>query len=260
PRLDAVSPPNTAPEALSGWPSRSAVRRNRACRSIASPSSALAAATPAAQAEALLPSPLCSGIAFSSLTCRRGTDCPARAYTASIARTTAFVLSVGSSSAPSPETSTRTTGSPPPGRAVTSTVLYSASASARLSKPGPRFAEDAGTRTRTVVITSPPACTRITRLTAEVIRQRSEVGRERHHLCGFRPEHGVRVFKPMPGYNAHDTLPAHVHLAAFEALLQGCYACRRGGLDKHAFQRREQPPRLKDCLVSYGGDVPVRLV
>src|SRR5579862_311307 len=153
-RVAATSPPTTEAVAFSGCPSTRA----------ATPSGSLdpAAAAAAAARAADEPSPRATGISERTVMARR--SCPAT----SMATRAARWLASASSSAPSPSARTirRRAGS-------TSTSTYRSRARARTSKPGPRFAADAGARARTLLRVPPgPA----TGLSGALVQRQGEAG------------------------------------------------------------------------------------
>ena len=127
---EATRPPTTEAAALSGWPS---IRAATASGSV-EPAAAAAAAARAAEE----PRPRPTGISERTVMARRSV--PATSMATRAARWD------GSSASPAPSPSDRTirrlAGS-------TSTSTYRSRATARVSKPGPRLAEEAGALART---------------------------------------------------------------------------------------------------------------
>ena len=72
--------------------------------------------------------------------------------------------------------------------------MCSASAAANASKPGPRFAEDAGTRTRRAARLHQPE---------HRLLDRGEVRLAGHDRAGL-VQRGLRVLEPVAGEHAHD--------------------------------------------------------
>ena len=143
------SPPSRHGATLSGWPSRSAA----SCNTLASGNAATppatsprASRTPATMAAEDDPRPRPCGIRLTHCSAMPAGWPPSRSKAARMARITRCDSSVGTVCAPSPATSIRTRRSPM-ARATTSSCRSRASPNA--SKPGPRLALVAGTRTST---------------------------------------------------------------------------------------------------------------
>src|SRR5207302_1351283 len=117
-----------------------------------------------------------------------------------------------------------------------------ASAAAMLSKPGPRFAEDAGTRT-----------TRL-RITKHRFLDAPDLNRARDHAAVVVGDRGLGVLQPPPREHADDLL------GPFGAVLeQARDGGRRGGLAEHAFFGGQEAERGEDLTVADGADRAARV-
>ena len=143
---DTVRPPWSAAATLSGCPSARAARARSAARSSGVPATALAPSIPPIHAAALDPSPRLSGIAFTHSIATPVNRRPAASKSVRAARATMLASVAGSWPRPSPRTETVT-----PSASASVSSLYRASASPSASKPGPRLAEVAGTRTCAII-------------------------------------------------------------------------------------------------------------
>src|ERR1044071_7918955 len=103
----------------------------------------------------------------------------------------------------------------------TSSSMCRPSAAASTSNPGPRLAEEAGTRTSR-------------RLCIDGALDRGDVGLARHDRARLR-ERGLRVLEPVPGEHARDTLRP-----ACPVLEQPGYARRARGLAEDALLAGEE--------------------
>src|SRR5207237_1246751 len=115
-------------------------------RSSGVPATALAPSIPPTHAAALEPSPRLSGIACTHSIATPVNRRPAASKSVRAARATMLASVAGSWPRPSPRTETVT-----PSASASVSSLYRASASPSASKPGPRLAEVAGTRTRAII-------------------------------------------------------------------------------------------------------------
>ena len=156
---EITPPPSTLAAALSGCPSKDAASWISVSSSsapvgrsgVGSPASPEAATTPATAAAAEDPRPRECGMTLWQVIFRPRTVAPASRRPARTARTTRCRSSSGTSPSPSPWTMT----SRPESVASTSTTSVKSTARPRVSNPGPRFAEEAGT----VTLTARPTAT-----------------------------------------------------------------------------------------------------
>src|SRR6478735_6353088 len=128
------------------------------------------------------------------------------------------------------------------------------------SKPGPRLALLAGTRT----LTDRPAGTRLTRsaLETEGMGRRERVDRDagRHDLAPVGgPQGPLGVLEPVTGHGAHDAC-AGGHEPCGVARQQARDRRGRAGLDEDALLRREVAVGVEDLLVGDGLDAATGLV
>lgn len=126
-----TNPPFSAAATLSGWPSSSAATLST---SASSSNRWSAASNPATIAAALEPSPADSGMSDEILNSNPSAGCRrSNALTTRLSRSRGTASRVSTANVPV---------------SCTSSSRWSERAAARTSNPGPRFAEDAGTRTR----------------------------------------------------------------------------------------------------------------
>ena len=155
-RPEMTKPPCSAGATLSGWPSSSMASSSSAASSRSSrpPStSARASTSPPTMAAEDEPRPRACGMALWQLS-RSPVGCPPRTSKARrIARTTRWSSSRGTTPAPAPVTSTTR---PEPASSPSSSSRRSRARPSE-SKPGPRFAQVAGTETSPDLHRSPAA-------------------------------------------------------------------------------------------------------
>ena len=259
-----TNPPSRLAAALSAWPSIPAVICSNASLSAATsrPASTAAAAAPATTAAAELPRPRACGIALRQRRCspeRRVAEHRERA-TQGTDDEVPLVAGHAGARPRRPRPSGR------PAATATSTSSYSASASPSESNPGPRFADDAGTRTRTSS-GLPTAALHIRRARAPGSgRHRSSSASATapgsigtHRRLGRGEQRRVRVLEAVPGHRAHHQRPLRQR-RVLRRLQQPRHARRRRRLDEHRLARREQPVRREDLVVRHRREPAVRLV
>ena len=186
---------------------------------------------------------------------------------------------------PRPSTSTVS----PSAATATSISSYRPSASPSVSNPGPRLADDAGTRTRTSVgLPTAPTVAGGGRAAllnptqegtmldgAAIRRARSAWGSPRHRSSsasatapgsigttvgvGRGEQRGVGVLQPVP-VTVHTTSDPRGSVAVRRRLQQPRDARRRRRLDEHRLARRQQPVRREDLVVGHRREPPARLV
>src|SRR4051794_2655399 len=221
PSPHSTKPPSSAGATLSGWPSSRVAWASRSAPS----SKMLSAATrPATIAAALVPSPPLSGMSLRIVNSKSSGGCSAaNPRTIKLRRSRAIRRSVWTANWPV---------------SSTSTSMCRSSAAPITSKPGPRLAEDAGTRTVRRLFTEDGA----------LDRRHVRLARDDRPGVG---ERGLRVLEAVAGEDADDAV------GPFDAVGEQPGDAGGGGrLAEHALVGREEAVGVEDLGVGDRLDLP----